>query len=366
LNGQPKFKAWMRYESVGVVAAVIPWNYPLLMAAWKLAPAFAAGCTVVLKTSENTPLTALELAVITKEAGLPDGVFNVLSGGPEAGAWLVDHPDVDKVGFTGSVPTGSKIMGAAAKRICNVCLELGGKSPLIIFEDTDINQAVEWALFGCFFTNGQICSATSRVLVQEKFYDAFVKKLVEHASKIPCVHPLDAERLNDTGLIGPIVSERQYQRVIGYIEAAVKEGAKVLCGGKRSPKFEKGYFIEPTVLSVSTDSTIWKEEVFGPVMCVVPFSTEQEAISLANATEYGLAAGVMSNNKELCRRVARKIRAGILWINCSQPTFVELPWGGMKKSGIGRELGTHGIDNYLEPKQVCSYESTDAWEWYLK
>jgi betaine-aldehyde dehydrogenase len=365
LNDQPKFSAWMRYEAVGVVGAVIPWNYPLLMAAWKLAPAFAAGCCVVLKSSENTPLTALEFAAIVQEAGLPAGVFNLLSGGPEVGAWLVEHTDVDKLAFTGSVPTGSKIMGEASKRICNVCLELGGKSPIIIFDDADMNQALEWSMFGCFFNSGQVCSATSRVLVQKGIADQFISKLIEQTQKIQLVDALDLNFKEHTGVMGPLVSEKQFKRVLHYIEEAKSQGAELLCGGNRSSKFSKGYFVEPTILRATPNLTIWKEEVFGPVMSICTFSTEEEAIRLANDTEFGLAGAVLSSDIEKCRRISRRLRCGILWINCSQPTFVELPWGGFKRSGIGRELGSKGIDNYLEPKQICNYQSKDPWGWYI-
>eukprot|EP00475_Leptophrys_vorax_P012090 TRINITY_DN1852_c0_g1_i1.p1 TRINITY_DN1852_c0_g1~~TRINITY_DN1852_c0_g1_i1.p1 ORF type:complete len:521 (+),score=147.91 TRINITY_DN1852_c0_g1_i1:47-1609(+) len=364
--GMEAFKCTLRYEPTGVVAAVIPWNYPFLMAAWKVAPALAAGCTVILKPSEVTPLTALELADIIHQAGVPAGVFNLLIGDGRIGTALINHPKVDKIGFTGSVPTGSKIMESAAKRVCNVCLELGGKSPFIIFDDVDITAAVEWAMFGCFWTNGQICSSTSRVLVHEKIADKFFERLAKEAKAIPIANPLLPEFADATGIIGPSVNAGQHQKVLGYIEGAIKEGAVVLAGGKKSKKYPSGYYVEPTVLKVTPQMTVWKEEIFGPVMSVLTFKTEEEAIALANDSDFGLASAVMSRDAARCQRVVRAMRAGIAWINCSQPCFVQMPWGGLKKSGIGRELGSQGIFNYLEPKQVTSYVSKDPWGWYIK
>jgi betaine-aldehyde dehydrogenase len=279
---------------------------------------------------------------------------------------LVNHPDVDKIGFTGSVPTGIKIMEAASKRICNICLELGGKSPLIIFDDAEIENAVEWAMFGCFWTNGQICSSTSRVLVHEKIADAFFKRLAKEVSSIPIINPLDPKFAESTGVIGPLVNKTQYEKVLGFINGAISEGATVLAGGRKHSAISKGYFIEPTVLKVTPTMRIWKEEVFGPVMSVLTFKTESEAIELANNSEFGLAAAVISKDTVRCDRVVKSLRAGITWVNCSQPAFVQLPWGGLKKSGIGRELGSQGMFNYLEPKQITRYISKDAWGWYIK
>ncbi|OEC33970.1 betaine-aldehyde dehydrogenase [Pseudomonas cuatrocienegasensis] len=357
-----RFRASVVREPVGVAAAVIPWNYPLLMAAWKVAPALAAGCTLVLKPSELTPLTALELACIAAEAGLPAGVLNVLPGlGGEAGAALVEHPGVDKVAFTGSVPTGSRIMQAAARDVKNISLELGGKSPFIVFADSDIEAAVEWIMFGIFWNQGQVCSATSRVLVERSLYPALLARLSDAASQIRI-----GNGLTEGVLLGPLVSAGQHAKVSAAIAQGLADGARLLHGGERPAEQAKGWFIQPTVFAdVPLHSALWREEIFGPVVCVNPFDTEAEALHLANDSQFGLAAAVMSADLERCERVARKLQAGIVWINCSQPTFSELPWGGVKRSGIGRELGEWGLDNYLETKQITRYESGDAWGWYL-
>ncbi|ASY66900.1 Aldehyde dehydrogenase (plasmid) [Sinorhizobium sojae CCBAU 05684] len=350
-------------EPVGVAGAIIPWNYPLLMAAWKVAPALAAGCTVVLKPAELTSLTALELAAIAHEAGLPPGVLNIVTGaGSVAGQAIIDHRQVDKLAFTGSGPVGSKIMAAAARDIKRVSLELGGKSPFVVFDDADIEEAVEWIMFGIFWNQGQVCSATSRVLVQEGIYERLLARLVEEAKKIRIGNGLE-----EGVLLGPLVSRRQYEQVFAAIEAAKAAGATVACGGKRPAGFEKGYYIEPTVLTnAPLDSDAWREEIFGPVLCIRPFSSEEEAIELANDSRFGLAAAVMSKDDIRAERVAAAFRAGIVWINCSQPTFTEAPWGGYKESGIGRELGRWGLENYLETKQITKYVSEDPWGWYIK
>jgi len=357
-----RFTAKAVREPVGVAAAIIPWNYPLLMAAWKVAPALAAGCTMVLKAAEQTPLTALELAAIAHEAGLPAGVLNVLTGtGIDAGQPLAEHAGVDKIAFTGSVPVGSKLMALAAKDIKRISLELGGKSPFVIFDDSDIEKAVEWIMFGIFWNQGQVCSATSRVLVQQGLYPALLERLVHEAQKITIGNGLDAGVL-----LGPLVSGTQHARVLAAIEAARAAGAVVACGGARPAHLDKGYFVQPTVLTdVPLDSSAWREEIFGPVVCVRPFATEEEAVQLANDSRFGLAAAVMSADDARCERVARALRAGIVWVNCSQPTFTEAPWGGYKQSGIGRELGRWGLDNYLETKQITRYASTDKWGWYI-
>ncbi len=359
----PRFRASVVREPVGVAAAVIPWNYPLLMAAWKVAPALAAGCCLVLKPSELTPLTALELATIAAEAGLPPGVLNVLPGlGTQAGAALVEHPGVDKVAFTGSVATGSRIMQAAAREVKNISLELGGKSPFIVFADSDIEAAVEWIMFGIFWNQGQVCSATSRVLVERSLYPALLQRLSDEAQKIRIGNGLD-----EGVLLGPLVSAGQHARVSAAIARGIADGARLLCGGKRPAEHDKGWFMQPTVFAdVPLHSALWREEIFGPVVCVNPFDNEAEAIEQANDSEFGLAAAVMSTDLERCERVARRLQAGIVWINCSQPTFSELPWGGVKRSGIGRELGEWGLDNYLETKQITRHESSEAWGWYLK
>ncbi len=350
-------------EPVGVAGAIIPWNYPLLMAAWKVAPALAAGCTVVLKPAELTSLTALELAAIAHEAGLPPGVLNIVTGaGSVAGQAIIDHRQVDKLAFTGSGPVGSKIMAAAARDIKRVSLELGGKSPFVVFDDADIEEAVEWIMFGIFWNQGQVCSATSRVLVQEGIYERLLARLVEETKKIRI-----GDGLEEGVLLGPLVSKRQHEQVLAAIEAANAAGATIACGGKRPEGFDKGYYLEPTVLTnAPLDSDAWREEIFGPVLCIRPFSTEEEAIELANDSRFGLAAAVMSKDDIRAERVAAAFRAGIVWINCSQPTFTEAPWGGYKESGIGRELGRWGLENYLETKQITKYVSEDPWGWYIK
>ncbi|MXN48313.1 aldehyde dehydrogenase family protein [Shinella kummerowiae] len=350
-------------EPIGVAGAIIPWNYPLLMASWKVAPALAAGCTVVLKPAEITSLTALELAAIADEAGLPPGVLNIVTGaGSVAGQAIIDHSQVDKLAFTGSGPVGSKIMAAAARDIKRISLELGGKSPFVVFDDSDIEKAVEWILFGIFWNQGQVCSATSRVLVQQGIYERLLARLIEETSRIRI-----GSGLEDGVLLGPLVSKKQYEQVVAAIEAAKVAGATVACGGTRPEGFDKGYYLRPTVLTdVPLDSAAWREEIFGPVVCLRPFTSEEEAIALANDSRFGLAAAVMSADDARAERVAKAFRAGIVWINCSQPTFTEAPWGGYKESGIGRELGRWGLDNYLETKQITKYVSEEPWGWYIK
>ncbi|MDC9812058.1 MULTISPECIES: aldehyde dehydrogenase family protein [Rhizobium] len=350
-------------EPIGVAGAIIPWNYPLLMAAWKVAPALAAGCTVVLKPAELTSLTALELAAVADEAGLPPGVLNIVTGaGSIAGQAIIDHKQVDKLAFTGSGPVGSKIMAAAARDIKRVSLELGGKSPFVVFEDADIDEAVEWIMFGIFWNQGQVCSATSRVLVQDTIYERLLARLVEETNKIKIGNGLD-----EGVLLGPLVSKRQHEQVVATIEEARRAGATVACGGARPEGFDKGYYLQPTVLTdVPLDSAAWVEEIFGPVVCIRPFKSEGEAVELANDSRFGLAAAVMSKDDIRAERVAAAFRAGIVWINCSQPTFTEAPWGGYKESGIGRELGRWGLDNYLETKQITRFVSEDPWGWYIK
>ncbi|SCB36777.1 aldehyde dehydrogenase family protein [Rhizobium multihospitium] len=350
-------------EPIGVAGAIIPWNYPLLMAAWKVAPALAAGCTVILKPAELTSLTALELATIADEAGLPPGVLNILTGsGSIAGQAIIDHKGVDKLAFTGSGPVGSKIMAAAARDIKRVSLELGGKSPFVVFEDADIDEAVEWIMFGIFWNQGQVCSATSRVLVQKAIYERLLARLVAETDKIKIGNGLE-----EGVLLGPLVSKRQYEQVVAAIEGARKAGATVACGGTRPEGFDKGYYLRPTILTdVPLDSDAWVEEIFGPVVCIRPFESEEEAIELANDSRFGLAAAVMSKDDARAERVAAAFRAGIVWINCSQPTFTEAPWGGYKESGIGRELGRWGLENYLETKQITKYVTDKPWGWYIK
>ncbi|CAL5201546.1 unnamed protein product [Lathyrus oleraceus] len=355
------FKSYILKEPIGVVALITPWNYPFLMATWKIAPALAAGCAAILKPSELASVTCLELGEICKEIGLPHGVLNIVTGlGHEVGASLASHPDVDKISFTGSSATGSKIMTTTAQLVKPVSLELGGKSPIVVFEDVDLDKVAEWTVFGCFFTNGQICSATSRLIVHESIVVEFVDKLVKWAENIKISDPLE-----EGCRLGPIVSEAQYKKVLNCISSAKSEGATILTGGRRPEHLKKGYFVEPTIITdVTTSMQIWREEVFGPVLAVKTFSTEEEAINLANDTHYGLGSAVMSNNLERCERLSKALQAGIVWINCAQPSFIQALWGGIKRSGFGRELGEWGLENYLSVKQVTRYTSDEPWGWY--
>uniref|UniRef100_A0A7S1GF13 Aldehyde dehydrogenase domain-containing protein n=1 Tax=Bicosoecida sp. CB-2014 TaxID=1486930 RepID=A0A7S1GF13_9STRA len=358
------FAARLRYEPIGVVAAVTPWNYPMLMSIWKVAPALAAGCCVVLKPSELAPITSLELGRIAMNAGLPAGVLNIVTGtGPDAGEPLISHPGVDKVSFTGSVGTGSRIMGRCATAIRNVTLELGGKSPAIVFADADIERAVEWVMFGAFWTNGQICSATSRLLLDSSIADRFLARLKEETDKIVIAPPFDK-----SSKMGPLVSEGQYKKVLGFIERAKAAGLTALCGGGRPEGCgDRGYYVAPTVfVNVKRDSEVWRSEIFGPVLSVMTFDSEADAIERANDNEFGLAAAVFTKDADKMARVTRALRCGIVWNNCSQPCFSQLPWGGMKKSGIGRDLGEFGLHSYLEPKQVTSYVADKQFGWYFE
>ncbi|NQY65133.1 MAG: aldehyde dehydrogenase family protein [Alteromonadaceae bacterium] len=360
---EPRFSTTVVKEPIGVAGAIIPWNYPLLMATWKVAPALAAGCSMVLKPSEVTSLTALNLADIAEQAGLPPGVLNIVTGrGQEAGQALAEHKGVDKLAFTGSVPTGSKIMQVAARDIKNISLELGGKSPLLVFSDCDIEKAVEWIMFGVFWNQGQVCSSTSRVLVEQSLYPALLERLAEETKKITI-----GAGDKDGVLLGPLVNKTQYEKVLQAIDRGVADGAKILTGGGKPEGLEKGYYVEPTIFTdMEEDSWIWQEEIFGPVVCIKSFDTEEQAIRMANNSRFGLAAAVMSKDKQRCKRVAKAFRAGIVWVNCSQPTFCEAPWGGYKQSGIGRELGIWGLNNYLETKQITSFDSDEPWGWYIK
>jgi betaine-aldehyde dehydrogenase len=349
-------------EPIGVAAQVIPWNYPLLMAAWKLAPAICAGCSMVIKPAEQTPLTLLEFARWFEECGLPKGVVNVITGfGESAGAPLVAHKDVDKVAFTGSVEVGKKIMRAAAEGLKKVSLELGGKSPNIFFADADFEAAVDGALFGVFINQGEVCSAGSRVLVQRPIYKKMLDAMVEKARGIKLGPGLDPK-----SKMGPVVSKEQMERVMRYQEIGRKE-AKVAVGGGRpsDPGLQRGYFVEPTIFyDVDNSATIAREEIFGPVMAVIPFDDEKDALRIANDTQYGLAAAVWSRDIFKCLRMVKRLQAGIVWVNHMQPTYVEAPWGGYKMSGIGRELGPWGAEEYLQVKQVHINLNEQPIGWY--
>jgi len=347
-------------EPVGVAGQIIPWNYPLLMAAWKLAPALAAGCTCVLKPAEQTPLTALEFAHWLEEVGLPPGVVNVVNGmGEVAGAALVAHPGVDKIAFTGSASVGKIIVKSAADTLKRVTLELGGKSPNVFFADADWEAAVDGALFGVFINQGEVCSAGSRILVEKKIYSKFVEAMTEKAKRIKLGAPLD----RDTKM-GPLVSKEQFDRVTSYMEIGKKE-AKTAIGGGRAKAFSKGFYVEPTIFyDVDNSARIAREEIFGPVASVIPFENEADAIKIANDTPYGLAGAVWTRDIYKAFRIVKSMRAGIIWVNHMQPTYVEAPWGGYKQSGFGRELGPWGLEEYLETKQVYVNLDETPIGWY--
>jgi betaine-aldehyde dehydrogenase len=351
-------------EPVGVCGQIIPWNYPLLMAAWKIAPALCAGCTVVLKPAEATPVTAIELArILDGIEELPKGVVNVVTGdGPATGAALAASELVDKVAFTGSTRTGRSILKAAAEsNLKRVTLELGGKSPNIFFADAAWEAAVEGAVFGVFVNQGEVCSAGSRILVERGIHDRFLNAVVEKARAIRLGDPTDrATRM------GPLVTAAHRERVAGYVEQGRREGARlVLGGGRPDPSLAAGAYLEPTIFTdVDPGMTIAREEIFGPVVAVMPFEGEAEAVRIANATPYGLAGAVWTRDIYRAFRVVRKLRAGVVWVNHMQPTYVEAPWGGMKMSGAGRELGRYGVENYLELKQVHINLNEGPMGWY--
>ncbi len=335
-------------EPVGVVGGIIPWNFPLLMAAWKVAPALACGNAVVLKPAEQTPLTALELAAIAEEVGLPPGVLNVVPGhGQTAGAALVAHPDVDKIAFTGSTAVGKHIMREGADTLKKVSLELGGKSPNIVFEDADLDAAVRGAFNGIFYNAGQCCTAGSRLLVQASIHDEFMERLVKRVGRLEPGDSLAPKRR-----YGPVISKEQLDRVMEYVEIGRKEGATVLTGGSRV-EGRDGYWLEPTIFDdVDPDATIATEEIFGPVLATLTFDDEEEAIELANRTIYGLAAALWTADVKRAHRVASRIQAGTVWINTYHPLDAASPFGGYKQSGYGRELGKHALELYTQVKSV--------------
>ncbi len=359
----PNIFAMVLREPVGVVGQIIPWNYPLLMAAWKLAPALATGNCCVLKPAEITPLTALELAKLIKEVGFPDGVVNIINGlGPVAGMELAKNEYVDKIAFTGSTDVGKQLMIAAAGNVKKISLELGGKSPMIVFEDADFPLAVEWVQFGIFVNQGEVCSATSRLYVQDKIHDRFVEELTKKAKRIKIGNPLE-----EATEMGPIASEKQLNKVMHYIELGKKEGAEIAYGGKRlqNGELKKGFYVSPTIFTnVKNDMKVVQDEIFGPVLTVMKFGEEDEAIELANQTRYGLAAGVFTRNINRAFRITKELRAGILWVNSSQPCFNQLPWGGYKQSGIGRELGRYAVEEYTQLKQVTINLNESPLGWY--
>jgi aldehyde dehydrogenase (NAD+) len=345
---QGRYFCYTKHEPVGVVAQIIPWNFPLLMQAWKLGPALSCGCTVVMKPAEQTPLSALRVAELALEAGFPEGVLNMLPGyGPTAGAALARHMDVDKVAFTGSTEVGHLIMRAAAdSNLKRVTLELGGKSPNIIFADAEMDKAVEGSHQALFFNQGQCCCAGSRTFVEENCYDEFVSKSVERAKKRTVGNPFDKNTEQ-----GPQVDQEQFNKVMGYIDAGKKENAKLMTGGNRVG--EKGYFIEPTVFSdVQDNMKIAQEEIFGPVMSILKFKDLNEVVDRANKSLYGLAAAVWTKDITKAHAIADGVRAGTVWVNCYDVFDAAAPFGGFKQSGIGRELGEYGLANYTEVKTV--------------
>ena len=334
-------------EPVGVVGQIIPWNFPLLMAAWKIAPALACGNTVVLKPAEQTPLTALRLGEICQEAGLPDGVLNIVTGyGPTAGAALAEHMDVDKIAFTGGSATGRIIMQAASKNLKRISLELGGKSPNIVFADSDIDSAVDGAMTGIFFNQGEVCCAGSRLFIEKSIHEEFIDKLSNKAANMRVGNP------EDTGTqMGAQVSKEQFDKILGYIETGKQEGAKLVTGGERCG--ERGYFIKPTIFdAVDNNMRIAKEEIFGPVVSTITFDDVSEVVRQGNLSIYGLAAAVWTRDIKKAHRLARDLKAGTIWINTYNALDTASPFGGFKQSGFGRELGVHALELYTQVKSV--------------
>lgn len=350
------------YEPVGVCAQIIPWNFPLVMAAWKIGPVIASGCTTVLKTAQETPVTAIVLAEIMKEAGLPAGVVNIITGGAAEGEYLLKHPKVRKVAFTGSTSVGRKIMQEAGKDLKNLSLELGGKSANIVLADADLSIAVDGALYAFLYHSGQACDSGTRLLVDEKIYPEFKEALLKRIADVKVGLPTDPA----TGY-GPVISKKQFDTIMNYIDISKKEGAKLIFGGERATggELDKGYYIKPTLFEVSPDNTIFNEEIFGPVLAITPFKTEEEAIALANKSIYGLAGAVWSKDQEHATKVARQLETGTVWINEYHLLNPGMPFGGYKQSGIGREMGEEGLKAYLEVKHLwisdCDERAKKSW-----
>ena len=349
-------------EPVGVCALITPWNFPFLMGVWKLAPALAAGNCVIFKPSSETVLSTIKMFEIFDKVGLPAGTVNLIIGpGGSLGNYLAESKDVDMLTFTGSTAVGQSIMRAAASNVKRIGLELGGKSPNVIFADVDIEKAVEWAMLGIFFNKGEVCCAGSRIIIEKSIKDKFIKRFAERAEKMTIGNSLENYDM------GPLVSEKHMNDVLKYVELGKSEGATLVCGGYRYTDGEcaKGFFVKPTIFdNCTSDMRIVREEIFGPVVTIQTFETEQEAIDLANDTDYGLAGAVFTNDGAKALRVIKEIRAGITWINCYNPAFCEAPWGGYKMSGIGRELGTHGLEEYCETKQININLDNEQLGWY--
>ncbi len=361
-DGFGKMHSYTVHEPVGVCAEITPWNYPFLMACWKLAPSLAAGNSVVFKPANETMLSVIKLFEIFDKVNMPKGSVNLVMGdGAIVGDYMAKSKDVDMITFTGSTAVGKLIMQNAATNIKKIGLELGGKSPNIVFADCDFEAAIEWAMIGIFFNQGEVCSAGSRLIIEESIKDKFVKRLSERAKNMMIGNPLNNPDM------GAIVSKKQFDRVLSYIEKGKAEGATLVCGGEAYTDGEcaNGYFIKPTIFDDCTrDMTIVREEIFGPVVTVQTFKTKEEAIEMANDTEYGLAGGVFTSDITTALTVIKEIRAGITWINCYNPTFNEAPWGGYKMSGIGRELGVNGLEEYRETKQININLSKGPIGWY--
>lgn len=360
-SGFGKMHSYTVHEPVGVCAQITPWNFPFLMSVWKLAPALAAGNSVVFKPSPKAPLSTIRLFEIFDEVGLPKGCANLVQGDAEVGTEMGENNEVDMIAFTGSTRVGQSLMRAAAGNVKKIGLELGGKSPNVIFADADIDGAVEWAMIGIFFNQGQVCSAGSRIIIEKSIKDEFVERLKKKAEAMTI-----GLGVNNPD-IGPVITKQDMEKVLGYIQSGIEEGATLVCGGKRYTQGEcaNGYFVEPTIFDdCNRDMKIVREEIFGPVVTIQTFETEEEAVAMANDTEYGLAGAVFTSDLTRAHRVISEIRAGITWINCYNPTFNEAPWGGYKMSGIGRELGIHGLEEYQEVKQININLTPGVIGWY--
>lgn len=350
------------YEPVGVCAQIIPWNFPLVMAAWKIGPVIASGCTTVMKSAQETPVTASILAEILNEAGLPKGVVNIVTGGAKEGEYLLKNPKIRKVAFTGSTAVGKKIMQTASNRLQNISLELGGKSANIVLADADLSIAVDGALYAFLYHSGQACTSGTRLFVDEKIYPSFRDALVKRIADVKVGVPTDP----NTGY-GPVVNKKQFDTIMNYINVSKKEGAKLLFGGERATgdDLDKGYYIKPTLFEVTPDNTIFFDEIFGPVLAITPFKTEEEAVKLANKSIYGLAGAVWSKDQQHAMRVAKQLETGMVWINEYHLLNPGMPFGGYKESGLGREMGEEGLKSYLEVKHLwvseCDERAKKPW-----